>query len=63
MGQFIYAFVFSAVMAGNAVSTSSVVLSVIDWIATGWLFISGSILCLNYFRNRDIIEINFYDED
>lgn len=63
MAQFVYAFVFTGIMSANAVTTSNGFLAIVDWLATTWLFISGVILVINYYGNRDSIEIRFYDED
>lgn len=63
MAQFVYAFVFAGIMSANAVTTSNIVLSVVDWLACAWLFVSGVILTINYYGNRDSIDINFYDEN
>lgn len=63
MAQFIYAFVFAGIMSANAVTTNNLFLSVVDWLACAWLFLSGVILVINYYRNDDTIEVNFYDEN
>lgn len=63
MGSAIYAFVFAAIMSANAVSTSQGVLTVIDWLAVVWLFYAGTAQTLHYYRSKDVIEVNWYDED
>lgn len=60
MAQFLYAFLFSAIMSGNAVTTNNVILSVVDWLACVWLFISGVILTLQHYKS-DKLEINVED--
>ena len=63
MGVAIYAFVFAVVMAMNAVTTRNGVLSIIDYIAMAWLFFAGATQTVHYYKSKDIIEVNFYDED
>lgn len=63
MAQFVYAFLFAAIMSANAVTTNNGFLAVVDWLACAWLFLSGVILTVNYFSRKDSIEVNFYDEN
>lgn len=63
MGAAIYAFVFSAIMSANAVSTNKFWLSVIDWVAVGWLFLAGVVSILQFYRSREYLEVDLYDED
>lgn len=63
MGPAIYSFIFAAVMAGNAVTTSNLVLSVIDWLAVVWLFYAGVVQTLHFYRSKNIIEVNWYGDE
>lgn len=63
MGSAIYAYLFAVVMSANAVTTSNGVLSVVDWVLCSWLFFAGTTQILHHYRSKDIIEVNWYDED
>lgn len=63
MGSAIYAYLFAVLMAANATSVYYLPLMVVDWVAVAWLFYAGTIATLHHFKSRDIIEVDWYDEE